>query len=289
MKVAFVVLHYCQVDVTFNCIDSLLNLKGAPQIIVVDNASPDGSGKQLDEKFKGSNQVFVILNDANLGFATANNIGYAYAKQELGAEVIAVINNDTIIEDSLFIEKLLTSDLLSRYHIIAPDIINKEGLHQNPFALQPLKYGEMVRNYKRLGILQLLYSIPLIGDLKARVSFSNNEKRTDAGNILEMIVPHGAAIIYTPLWVNKEDIAFYPGTFLYLEEELLFYYVLHHNYKTIYVPDLKIHHLEDVSTNAQIKGHRKKALFQIKQLKVSYKVLKEYITTYKLQTLCNEI
>ena len=111
----------------------------------------------------------------------------------------------------------------------------------------------------------------------------------EAGKAQSMIIPHGAAIIYTPLWVGAEDIAFYPGTFLYLEEELLFYYVISHKYKTTYVPELKIHHLEDVSTNARFKDCRKKALFQIKQLKKSYKVLINYITTNNLQTLCNEI
>lgn len=274
MNVVFVVLHYTQTEVTLDCVKSLLNLKGNPQVVLVDNASPDGSGKLLYENYKGNDSVHVILNESNLGFASANNIGYAYAKKELGADVIAVINNDTMIDDREFIEKLMGSKQLYTHHVIAPDIINKIGEHQNPFAYKPLTYEECVKNLKKLKLLQFIYSIPIIGDLKAKVSLTNS-KEQKVNNIeqQEMIVPHGAAVIYTPLWVKNEDFAFYPGTFLYLEEEILFHYLIRKQYKTVYLPSLKIHHLEDVSTNARFKNKRKKSLFQIKQLKNSYGVL----------------
>lgn len=283
MKVAFVVLHYCQVNVTFDCINSLLSLKGDKDVVVVDNASPDGSGKLLNEKFYKHEIVHVILNDSNLGFASANNIGYAYAKKELGANVITVLNNDTVIEDDIFLEKLTSSIYLQNYHIIAPDIINRNCEHQNPFATKPLSYDECVRNTRKLSLLRLIYSIPIVGDIKASFSITHKTHRKGAGEPQEMILPHGAAIIYTPLWIEKEDFAFYPGTFLYLEEEILYYYVLDHDYKTIYSPLFKIRHLEDVSTNTILRNKRKKALFQIKQLKNSYNVLIGYLNANKLE------
>lgn len=276
-KVAFVVLHYCQVDVTMNCIDSLLNLKGDPQIVVVDNASPDGSGIQLKEKFKANKKVYVVLNDANLGFATANNVGYRYAKDELGAEVIAVINNDTIIEDTLFIEKLLASDFLSKYHIIAPDIINMEGLHQNPKAMHVPNYKKIVNTYRKAKVARLIYSIPVIGDIKAMMATPPKFNTSKQKGVCEMIVPHGAAVIYTPLWIKKEDIAFCPGTFMYVEETLLSYYIIKHHYKTLYCPDFKIIHLEDVSTKSRFKNKRKRSLFQLKHSIKSHQVLINYI------------
>lgn len=276
MKVVFVVLHYCQVNVTLDCIKSLSELKGDKEIVVVDNASPDGSGVELENKFINNDIVHVILNDSNLGFASANNIGYTYAKKELKADVIVALNNDTVIEDSDFIEKLVTSNLLNKYHIIAPDIINKIGEHQNPFALRPLNYIECLQSYRKLKLLKIIYSIPILGDIKAKYRITPPKEKPKHFPF-EMIVPYGAAIIYTPMWIDNEDIAFFPGTFLYLEEELLFYYAKKHHYLISYSPILKIHHLEDVSTNSCFKDRRKKALFVVKNNLKSYKVLINYL------------
>lgn len=279
MKVAFVVLHYCQVNVTIDCINSLSRLKGNPQIVVVDNASPDGSGIILKERYSGSSNVNVILNDSNLGFATANNIGYAYARKELGADVIAVLNNDTVIEDNDFIVKLLSSPFVHRYHIIAPDIVNKEGKHQNPYSLKPKSYDRIIKDYRKLKLLLSVYSIPVIGDLKAIIAFSHKKLQVvPHEDECEMIVPHGAAIIYSPLWTEKENFAFFPGTFMYGEELLLYYYIMCNKYKTIYYKELEIYHLEDVATNARFFSKRKKKLFQTKCQLKSYKLLIDYIT-----------
>ena len=283
MNVVFVVLHYCQIDVTLNCINSLLRLRGGAKVVVVDNASPDGSGKLLNEQFHGSDYVYVILNKENLGFATANNKGYLYAKKKLNADVIAVLNNDTVIDDLDFVEKLLSLPLIHRYHIIAPDIVNKDGKHQNPFFLHPMPFKEICRNYNSLGLLKILYSLPLIGDIKANNSISYKEKETiEYDKEQEMIVPHGAAIVYTPLWVNNEDFAFYPGTFMYVEEIILYYYVMAHKYKTVYTPTLGVYHIEDISTNTRFNNKRKKALFQIKHMRESYRILIDFIKKNRL-------
>ena len=277
MNVVFVVLHYCQVQVTQKCIESLLNLKGQSQVVVVDNASPDASGKILEEKFKGNDVVHVILNEDNLGFATANNIGYAYAKNKLGAEVIVVINNDTVVEDKDFVVKLLASPYLKSHHVIAPDIVNRDGCHQNPKALFAPKYDKILKNYRRAKINRFLYSIPIVGDIKAYFTFSKKQYCSSNDTVCEMIVPHGAAIIYSPCWVNKEDIAFFPGTFMYVEETLLYYYIINHNYKIVYSPDLKVRHFEDMSTKSRFNNKRKRGLFQLNNSIKSHEILIDYM------------
>lgn len=285
MKVVFVVLHYCQVNVTLDCIKSLLVLKGEKEIVVVDNASPDGSGADLEKKFINNDMVHVILNDSNLGFASANNIGYAYAKKELKADVIVVLNNDTLIKDECFVEKLLSSSLLKEYHVIAPDIINKAGFHQNPKAMRPPKYNEIIRNYNKARIVRFIYSIPIIGDIKSWFASSPKYNLSKRETTAEMIVPHGAVVIYTPLWVAKEDIAFYPGTFMYVEESILIYYIINHHYKTAYCPDLVIIHLEDVSTKSRFKTNRKRIVFQLKHSIHSHQVLIDYIKKNNLENI----
>ena len=285
LKIAFVVLHYCQQSITEDCISSLLLLKGNPMVVVVDNASPDDSGCLLKDKYRDNKSVHVILNDRNMGFASANNIGYTFAKNELNAELIIVINNDTIIDDNLFAEKLLSSPLIQKYHVIAPDIINKSGVHQNPKAIKAPRYDAILKNFKKAKINYFIYSIPIIGDIKALLAKPPKYNFSKKECLIDMVVPHGAAVIYTPLWVNKENFAFYPGTFMYGEESLLIYYIINNNYKTIYCPDLEIVHLEDISTKSRFKNKRNRCLFQLKHSIESHKILLKYIKDNHLESI----
>src|SRR5450432_1580696 len=58
------------------------------EIIVVDNASPEGHIEELQQEFP---DVRVIKSDVNLGFAGANNLGFRHAT---GANVL-FLNPDT--------------------------------------------------------------------------------------------------------------------------------------------------------------------------------------------------
>jgi GT2 family glycosyltransferase len=61
------------------------------EVVIVDNASTDGSVELVREQFP---QVNLIVNDSNLGFAAANNI----AIRATSASYIATLNNDTEVE-----------------------------------------------------------------------------------------------------------------------------------------------------------------------------------------------
>ena len=51
--IAFVVLHYSVPEVTRQCVDSIRELQGnkKKKIVIVDNASPDGSGILLEKEY----------------------------------------------------------------------------------------------------------------------------------------------------------------------------------------------------------------------------------------------
>lgn len=69
------------------------------EIIIVDNASNDGSVEFISEKFPEFN---IIANNKNLGFSKANNIGM---KQATG-KYILLINPDTLVSEDTF-EKMI--------------------------------------------------------------------------------------------------------------------------------------------------------------------------------------
>jgi GT2 family glycosyltransferase len=58
------------------------------QVIVVDNASTDGSSEMVSQRFPST---CLIRNSANLGFAAANNVGI----RACSAPFLATLNNDT--------------------------------------------------------------------------------------------------------------------------------------------------------------------------------------------------
>ena len=58
--------------------------------------------KFFKDKFKNNNRIHFLINDYNLGFASGNNVGYRFARNELNADFIAVSNNDIIIKTKCF-------------------------------------------------------------------------------------------------------------------------------------------------------------------------------------------
>ncbi len=148
-KVCFVILHYIVIDDTIECIESIFNnIKYENyNIVVVDNKSPNSSGKTLKDKYEKNDRVTVILNNENSGFARGNNVGYRYAKAILKAYFIILINNDTIIKQNDFIDKIINTYKETKYYVLGPNIIStKNNLQQNPQR----SYGFDKNEIKRL-------------------------------------------------------------------------------------------------------------------------------------------
>lgn len=92
-RVSVVVVTYNNLAFTRVCLASLDRYSQYPQleIIVVDNASADGSPAWLMEWAAGKENRKLILNDDNKGFAAANNQGLAAAS----GDYLVLLNNDT--------------------------------------------------------------------------------------------------------------------------------------------------------------------------------------------------
>lgn len=97
--VSVVVLTYNNLAFTQACLFSVEAYSDYPalEIIVVDNASSDGSrewlGAWAEERSAAGHRRRVILNEGNLGFSAGNNVGLAAAT----GEVLILLNNDTYV------------------------------------------------------------------------------------------------------------------------------------------------------------------------------------------------
>ena len=74
------------------CVDSVLRSLPDAQIIVIDNASADGSVEYLRSRFP---QIEVIANPENSGFGSANNIALQHAE----GRYVLFLNPDTVVAE----------------------------------------------------------------------------------------------------------------------------------------------------------------------------------------------
>jgi GT2 family glycosyltransferase len=122
MKLSVVILNYNVKYFIDLCLQSVLaattNLDS--EIIVVDNASVDGSVPWIKSQFP---QVKLIENQENLGFPKGNNIGVAQAK----GEYVCILNPDTVIAEDTFFKALEFMEQNQQLAIMGPKLIDGSG------------------------------------------------------------------------------------------------------------------------------------------------------------------
>lgn len=277
MKFGFVILHYLAIDMTKECIDTLLMhfSRYNIQIAVVDNCSSNDSGVQLKKHYEGNPQVKVLLHSKNDGFARGNNVGFSYLKETFFPDFIIVMNNDVLIEDQAFLDKIEKVYAEQKYYVLGPDIINPfTNIHQNPahqkgFTLEEINaLKSRLENVNRhIEYYQLRSKIGSI--------IKPNKKPQNSAYETQQINPvlHGACYIFSKLFIEKRNYCFHPGTFLYMEEDILHFECMRDQMKMIYSPLLQVKHLEDVSTNMVNSSPKKKRIAKNTEMLKSIEVL----------------
>jgi GT2 family glycosyltransferase len=132
-----IILSFNGKMLTGDCIDSCLKLTYDNfKLILVDNASGDGSVAYLKEKFVkeiADQKIIIIQNPSNLGFAAGNNVGLAYALDH-GAEFVLLLNNDTLVDAALLSNLIPAVATDARLGIAGPKIYYFEPADQIWFA-----------------------------------------------------------------------------------------------------------------------------------------------------------
>ena len=91
----YIILHYKVYDETVSCVKSIQESNcNQKKIIIIDNFSNNGTGEQLQEFYKDDEEIDVLINDENLGFAKGNNVAYQYSKLKYNPDFIVIMNKD---------------------------------------------------------------------------------------------------------------------------------------------------------------------------------------------------
>lgn len=279
--VSFIILHYKNLKDTIECIESIQKLKSKEKknIVVVDNHTLDEKGIQ---KLKEYTEDIILLQE-NIGFAKANNKGCEYAIEKYHPSFLCVINNDTVITQEDFIERINQIYEETDFDMLGPYIECKEGSGSvNPY--QPLKTKEEVEKEKKnqqklLKVYQspVLYFLLTLG-IKIKRIFKKREPMRNGKKREFDVALHGCSLIFSKKYYEKFEEVFYPNTFLYHEESFLYLRMKQYHLKTVYDPDISIVHKEGASLSlAMDNNERKKMLFRTQEIIKSLTLLEKEI------------
>lgn len=127
-RMAISIINYRTEELTLNCVRSVLEDIGDldVQIVVVDNASGDGSAEAIATWIAAQPEgtpVTLVRSDVNTGFSGGHNLGFG----ALEAEHYLVMNSDGVLRSGFLRAILDVADAHPDAGLIAPQIETEDG------------------------------------------------------------------------------------------------------------------------------------------------------------------
>jgi GT2 family glycosyltransferase len=243
-------------DAIGSIFDSLLDPGFGVEVIVVDNASFDGSADSIEASFP---QVRVIRSAENLGFGRGNNLGASHAT----GDAILLLNTDTVVRPGAIeiLYRALHAEPMRG--VVGPFLENPDGSYQ--FSM--ISFPSVRRAFCNFFWLDRLFP---------RSAFFADEFMTHADPLIEREVDviHGASMMI------RRDLfesigGFDSDYFMYYEEVDLCKRAAEHGYRSRYVPSAHVMHLINQSSRSSPPGwyysvHRKsRMIYARKHMRLS--------------------
>lgn len=285
-KIVFVILHYLTDKDTSECIASIRKCckEEDYQIVVVDNASPNSSGTYLMNKYAPDNDVDVLILDENIGFAKGNNRGIDYAREKYDPQFMVTLNNDVLLLQKDTVKLIEQEYERSKFSVLGPMVYTADGrCNDNPGVNAVMTLSEANDTVNRLRRAYFLYKCRLgsvYWVLRKIINIITRKNERTFRQYIEKeynVQLHGCFLCFSKEYFKVFE-GFYPGTFLYMEEDILFYLTQREKLTTVYLPELKIFHKEDSSSNAAWKTNRARALNKMYYMIQSAKELRRILS-----------
>lgn len=132
MDVSIIIVNWNTKRLLRDCLSSVYEHTGEVdyEIIVIDNASTDGSAGMVKNDFT---QVILIENSENRGFAAANNQGMAVAK----GRYVLLLNSDTVVLDNSIANTVLFADENPQAAVTGCRVLNPDRTLQRTCFMFP--------------------------------------------------------------------------------------------------------------------------------------------------------
>jgi N-acetylglucosaminyl-diphospho-decaprenol L-rhamnosyltransferase len=136
-RLSIVIVNYNGREHLENCLRSLAEhpVVMTHEIIVVDNASTDGSVQAL-RRHPG---IRVVALDQNVGFSRGNNAGIRAS----GGELVLLLNNDTLVPGGALDTLVARLDAYPQAAVAGPRLIDAEGRAELSFGPMISPVGEL--------------------------------------------------------------------------------------------------------------------------------------------------
>ncbi len=210
------------------------------EVIVVDNASTDGSLSMVTRDFP---EVVAIGSPDNLGFAGGNNLGMRASK----GQYLLLLNNDAFVKRGGVDTMLRIMKERPDVGVLGPLLRNEDGSVQ-------ISYGDMI-NFRTEARQKMLSKFYESGN---RFFRSYIEKRSKQEAYPDWV--SGACMMFRAELLDKVGY-FDGGFFMYTEEVDYCQRVRRAGYRVLYTPEAEVIHLRGKSTEA----NREKATFEYRR------------------------
>ncbi|MCJ7740906.1 glycosyltransferase family 2 protein [Candidatus Microgenomates bacterium] len=235
MKLSIVIVSFNTCGLLEKCLNSVYQsiaaggLSASTEVIVVDNASRDGSLQMVEEKFP---KVRLIKNKKNLGFAAGNNQGIKSAK----GDYYLLLNSDTeLLKDTL---KLLLGEMEKNASlgVVGSKLLNKDNTIQPSAGFFP-------------DLTRVFLWMTFLDDLLSRF-VAIHPYHVENGNFYdkkqEVDWVTGACFLISRKAVEKAGLLD-EGIFMYGEEVEWCYRIKKAGYQVEYFPQASIYHYKGQS------------------------------------------
>lgn len=266
--ICFVILHYNGIEDTEKCIQSIRQLDGQQDIrlVIVDNASPNGTGRQLADRYAEDEITDVILRKENDGFSRGNNAGCAYAMKRWNPDFLVVANNDVIFAQEEFAALIRETYAKEPFAVLGPDIYDPDRkIHQSPIS-------DTLPGTRQIGRTLLLNRVvlgtfPLFYPLMKRY-FRNLEVKAGLPYDREWndVCVMGACLIFSKDYLQERDKVFAPETRFYYEENIILLWCRQYQKTVLYRPALQVLHMEGRATETVDVDDRNKIKFRMQNI-----------------------
>lgn len=260
LDLAIIVLNYRTPDMTIDCLATLEGeMDGRTRVVVVDNASGDGSAERLEAAVaeRGwSAWATVLRSPVNGGFAAGNNLGI----RSVDAAAYFLLNSDTLVRPGALRTLREVMDARPDAGLIAPGLLRASGEPDDSFFRIPGPLSELVRGANTGPVTRLLG--------RHAVTLPPSEEPVEPGWV-------GFAAVVVRREVIAQVGLLDEGYFMYFEDVDYCRRVRKAGWKILYWPAAKIVHLLGGSSQVtqQEKLHRRAPRY-------FYEARSRYFTTY---------
>jgi GT2 family glycosyltransferase len=236
INLTIIVVNYNTCSILSQCLEYLERLDNAfnIQVIVVDNASSDGSAEMVLARFPS---CFLIRNQSNVGFARANNQGIRLAK----GDFTLLLNSDAFLTSVALYTLVDYATQNSRVGICGPQLLNADRSWQRSYELIPSPRSAMLH---ALGFTSIQHIV-----LKALWKLTGDRWAPKSVDYVD-----GACMLIRNALVEQIGVLD-ERFFLFVEDAEFCHRTRQHGWKVVYVPKSRVVHLRGQSSSRKSTIH----------------------------------